>query len=541
MSVQSTADPAFDVIGLGFGPANVAIAGAVIEKWKDAASTDHAPLRRCLFIEKQREFRWHPGMLLPNSRMQISFLKDLATLRSPQSPITFLAYLHSQGRLVNFINRGSFTPTRREYADYLSWAAEYVQKQGIRVRYGEEVIAISRCEDGLVQVRSRDIGTGEEFSRIARNIVLSPGGTPRLPPALSIHWPHPRIIHSASYISSANEFFASLPRTTEPLRIAVIGAGQSATEVVLDLHSRLNALHVSGGRQHELDMIFRRGSVKPSDDTPFSNEIFDPASTDFVFGLPSQRDRQAVLREYNATNYSVVNVRTIDSLYEVMYHQNLLDGIKSRTGEEEDNNRTRITLCPHTAIYSSEMVPAHPDGATRGDAVRLTLHGLLSRSVTHRTYDAVFCGTGYDRDSWTRLLASSDLAEAYGVKSSAIELVAEGDAAPCEREILSALEGSIAGRATPTGSGSSDGFSTPPTPVTPHSHHTKFPGEGAPSKVRVSRTYRLLPEHDSKHAPRVYLQGCTQSTHGLSESLLSILGVRAGMVVDELCADGARQ
>ena len=146
------------------------------------------PLQRVLFIEKQREFKWHPGMLLPNSRMQIrfvpglrsavgsianrfcafSFLKDLATLRSPQSPITFLNYLHSQDRLLNFINRGSFTPTRKEFADYLTWAAEYVRSQGIKVRYGEEVVAITRRDDGLVEVRSRDTVSGEEFCRRGR-------------------------------------------------------------------------------------------------------------------------------------------------------------------------------------------------------------------------------------------------------------------------------------------------------------------------------------------------------------------------------------
>ena len=110
------------------------------------------------------------------------------------------------------------------------------------------------------------------------NIIISPGGTPKLPPALAAVAPHPRVIHSAYYLSAVDKFFASIPQNGEPLRIAVIGAGQSSTEVLLDLHSRLNSLSVTGGRKHQLDMIFRRGSLKPSDDTPFSNEIFDPAS-----------------------------------------------------------------------------------------------------------------------------------------------------------------------------------------------------------------------------------------------------------------------
>jgi L-ornithine N5-oxygenase len=78
-------------------------------------------------------------MLLPDTIMQISCLKDLATLRNPTSPFTFLSYLHEHNRLVSFINRGSVIPTRREYADYLKWAANKVKRTesslpGLQVR-----------------------------------------------------------------------------------------------------------------------------------------------------------------------------------------------------------------------------------------------------------------------------------------------------------------------------------------------------------------------------------------------------------------------
>ncbi|KAI0831322.1 lysine/ornithine N-monooxygenase [Trametes gibbosa] len=538
---QFAAPPLYDVIGLGFGPANVAIAGAIVEKWGPSENTpEHASLQQVLFIEKQPEFRWHPGMLLPNSRMQISFLKDLATLRSPQSPITFLAYLHSQGRLINFINRGSFTPTRKEYSDYLSWAADFVQKRGVQVRYGEEVVGVARHDDGTVEVRSRNVDTGEEFSRKSKNIILSPGGTPKFPPALSVLAPHPRIIHSAYYLSAVDKFFASISQSSKPLRIAVIGAGQSSTEVLLDLYTRLNSRTVPSDCKHELEMIFRKGSLKPSDDTPFSNEIFDPESTDMMFGLPSQRDRHAVLREYNPTNYSVVNMRTIDSLYEVMYHQKLLDDIKTRTGRAEDSDRTRITLRPYTSIYAAETASADHVEPSIAESVRLTLHGIHTRAVSQSSYDAVFCGTGYDRDSWMRLIASSNLADYLGVKSTNIELVADSE--PLDQgPLLLFADVEDAGVISPVSSRSTDGFSTPPTPATPHSQHSKLNLETQVSKVRISRSYRLLASQASKShteaadEPRIYLQGCTQSTHGLSESLLSILGVRAGLVVDELC------
>jgi len=89
-------------------------------------------------------------------------MKDLATLRSPQSPITFLNYLHSQNRLPAFINRGSTTPSRKEFADYLGWAAKYVEKQGVAVNYGQQVIAVDEDSDGLILVTSRGVKDGRE-------------------------------------------------------------------------------------------------------------------------------------------------------------------------------------------------------------------------------------------------------------------------------------------------------------------------------------------------------------------------------------------
>ncbi|OBZ75954.1 L-ornithine N(5)-monooxygenase [Grifola frondosa] len=520
--------PIYDIIGLGFGPANLAIAGAIVEKW--SANKSAAPLRQVLFIEKQQEFRWHPGMLLPNSRMQISFLKDLATLRSPQSPFTFLAYLHSQDRLMPFINRGSFTPTRREYYDYLSWAAERVQQEGVQVQFGEEVVwnhSLWRRYRGATGAEFFRRASAVDFSgllishahhTISGNIVLSPGGYPRLPPALSSISPHPRLLHSANYVTSIDQVFASIPRpAAEPLRIAVIGSGQSSTEVLLDLYNRLNNLPIGTGERHELDMIFRKGSLKPSDDTPFSNEIFDPASTDMMFNLPTQGDRQRVLREYNSTNYSVVNPRTIDALYEVMYHQKLLDGVASRTGRDDGSVRVRINLRSHTIVSAAEDASAEVSNEHGG--IHLTLHAIYSRSVSQKTYDAIVCGTGYDRDSWVRILQTSDLGEYFGLKpSSPIELVASGESG--EEPAVSIFND--VDEMLPFARIEAQ---RPLTPI-----EALYLTELSSPAGKRGKEVAL-----GEDAPRIYLQGCTQATHGLSESLLSILGVRAGSVVDELC------
>jgi L-ornithine N5-oxygenase len=62
-------------------------------------------------------------MLLDDATMQVSFLKDLVTLRNPTSEFSFLCYLHSKGRLIDFINHKNLFPLRVEFHDYFAWAA----------------------------------------------------------------------------------------------------------------------------------------------------------------------------------------------------------------------------------------------------------------------------------------------------------------------------------------------------------------------------------------------------------------------------------
>lgn len=97
-----------------------------------------------------------------------SCLKDLATLRDPTSAFTFLSYLHAHNRLSEFINRGTTIPSRREFADYLGWAARGVSQKGVDVAYGEEVISVSKevlDERELLKVISRVLSTGDEVIR----------------------------------------------------------------------------------------------------------------------------------------------------------------------------------------------------------------------------------------------------------------------------------------------------------------------------------------------------------------------------------------
>ncbi|MGU1744701.1 SidA/IucD/PvdA family monooxygenase [Pseudomonas aeruginosa] len=163
-----------DLIGVGFGPSNIALAIALQERAQAQGALE------VLFLDKQGDYRWHGNTLVSQSELQISFLKDLVSLRNPTSPYSFVNYLHKHDRLVDFINLGTFYPCRMEFNDYLRWVASHFQEQS---RYGEEVLRIepmlSAGQVEALRVISRN-ADGEELVRTTRALVVSPGGTPRI-------------------------------------------------------------------------------------------------------------------------------------------------------------------------------------------------------------------------------------------------------------------------------------------------------------------------------------------------------------------------
>ncbi|KAF9013881.1 lysine/ornithine N-monooxygenase [Cyathus striatus] len=548
MCVPSTNNTVFDLIGLGFGPANIAIGAALTEAWSSPNSSEF-PVKNVLFLEKHDRFRWHPGMLLPDARMQISFMKDLATLRSPQSPYTFLSYLHSQNRLITFINRGSTIPTRKEYADYLAWAAQRVQDNGVNVKFSHQIVGLNDGKDNTIQVHVRNLATGEEETFRTRDLIISPGGSPKIPTVMLPYMEHPKVVHSSSYCLSVGSILDGLARQTRPLRVAVIGSGQSAAEVTLDLRQRLGVIAAHGGR-HEIDMIIRKGSLKPSDDSPFANEIFDPATTDKWFNMPSKRVRESTLSEYKATNYGVVNPRTIEVLYEVIYDQKLDVAISKRTGVNPEVLDPIINILPYTSIASVEFTRTSPEPAIdllstesskpqEQESFLITSQHSITREVSDRQYDAIIYATGYQRTLWVDLLKSTEIGKHFGLTATSSEV----HLTPCTEETTTPVLHAPAfdrkdnsGNVTPI---SSSAESTPPTSPEPSMFNSTQLERPSPKELRISRSYRLLPVtdgNDKMFEPRVYLQGVEEATHGLSDTLLSVLGVRAGEVVADLCS-----
>ncbi|MFJ8591605.1 lysine N(6)-hydroxylase/L-ornithine N(5)-oxygenase family protein [Streptomyces sp. NPDC093598] len=353
--------PVHDLIGIGFGPSNVAMAIALREHntrvGRQEAVTAH-------FFEQQPRFGWHRGMLIDDATMQVSFLKDLVTLRNPASEYSFLCYLQSKGRLIDFINHKNLFPLRVEFHDYFEWAAAQVDDM---VSYGHEVVGVAPVtRDGVVEylevtVRS---GGGLEVHR-ARNLVIGTGLRPLMPEGVERG---ERVWHTSELLAKVDEL-----EGTSPSRFVVVGAGQSAAENVAYLHRRFPGAEVCA--------VFSRYGYSPADDSSFANRIFDPQAVDEYFAAPEDVKRR-LMGYHGNTNYSVVDIDLIDDLYRQSYQEKVLGTERLRF-----LNVSRLT-----------GVKEAPSG------VRATVTSLVTGEETDLDADVVVFATGYSPADPTSLL-----------------------------------------------------------------------------------------------------------------------------------------
>lgn len=251
-------DADYDLVCVGFGPASLSVAVALhdaIAAGKQLRPDGSAP--KVLFVEKQTRFAWHAGMLLPGAKMQISFVKDLATLRDPRSHFTFLNYLHEHDRLVDFTNLGTFLPARVEYEDYLRWCSAHFEHL---VQYDQEVVSVTpavKKADAvkMFTVEARNNATGQIHSFRGRNVLLATGGRPSFPKSFPVK--HPRILHSSQYAYMVPKI---LTDKNAAYKVVVVGAGQSAAEIFHNIQN----LYPNSNTQ----LVMRQEFLKPSDDSP---------------------------------------------------------------------------------------------------------------------------------------------------------------------------------------------------------------------------------------------------------------------------------
>lgn len=273
-----------DAVGVGVGPFNLSLAALLAPTGLQAR-----------FFDKNPDFQWHPGFLFSEATIQVSYLKDLVTLVDPTSPYSFLAFLRAHRRLYRFINRSQARVSRKEFNQYLGWVAGRLPN----VEFGAEVTQIALEGNAFaLAVDGRTYKT--------TNIVLGTGLVPNIPP-----WAQPylgsEVFHSIDYLDH--------PIDTTGKVIAVVGGGQSGAEVVW--HLLLDTAHLPA----QLLWISSRPNFLPLDESPFTNELFTPAYSDYFFGLPAAQ-RDVLLAEQRLASDGVSQPlleRVYDRLYDLEF------------------------------------------------------------------------------------------------------------------------------------------------------------------------------------------------------------------------------
>ncbi len=407
-----------ELLAIGAGPSNLGLAIALEELAPDLA-------RNALIIERSPSIEWQPGLLLPEAKSQVSFLKDLVTLRNPRSRFTFLNHLRATGRLDDFINMSNLTPYRLEISAYLDWVAKSLALVSIQLGTGCTSIRPQRDASGAVE---RWITTLDDGSEIAsRYLVIGTGRDANIPEVLA-DLPENRVVHSTRYKPAVARLSKELP-----YRIALVGSSQSAAEIFRSLRGDLP--------NSEVAWLMRSVGLTADQSSKFTNELYYPSYVDEFFAFPAE-GRALVLKELYKTNYSCITPPMLQSLYTDMY----LDRLVGR------NDRRLITLTDITSATEQD-----------GEVI-LQLTDKRTGEVSELRRDVIFLGTGF---AWRTPRLIRALADATGL----------GD-------------------------------------------------------FQVTRGYRIaLPEASPAGC---YLQGVNEATHGIGDSLLSVLARRAQDIVQDI-------
>jgi lysine N6-hydroxylase len=271
-----------DLVGVGFGPANLSLC-ALLFPHRHVTS---------LFFERETQFRWHDGLMLPGVRVQVSPLKDLVTLVDPTSRFSFLNFLSVHGRLYQQLIASRLGTSRQEFEQYFRWAAGQMDNATFEAEVTDVCV-----EGGAFTV----LGGGRVLAR-ARNIVLGTGRVPYVPAfaaaALGGH-----MVHAA-------DLMRCRPKT-RGRRVVVVGGGQSSAEVVHWL------LGDSSVRPASLVWVSRRMGFPPLDDSAFANEWFFPEYVRYFQSLPVDQRSALIDRQRFASDG--ISVDLLDRIYSQLY------------------------------------------------------------------------------------------------------------------------------------------------------------------------------------------------------------------------------
>jgi len=234
-------------------------------------------------------------------------------------------------------------------------------------------------------------------------------------------------------------------------------------------------------------------------------------------------------------------------MYEIIYDQKLDESVRRRENRSarEEYLPPQITFRTYSDVLSAETPSSSStldnilNGTGSMDTITakpeepftLLLRNLITEKITSEKYDAIVLATGYHRHAWIDYLKLGGLGKHFGLspQTNSSMCLLRPQASLHDSEISSVDDDPVSdGSSTPI---SENSVSTAPT--SPSSSVLQL-SPAATTTLSISRQYRLLPVEEGLKS-RIYLQGVEEATHGLSDTLLSVLGVRSGEVVKDLC------
>jgi len=308
-----------DILAVGCGPFNLGLAALA----STVQDTD------VVVVDSGDQFRWHPGLMFDDAKLQVSFLSDLVSLVDPTHPLSFLGYLADVDRLYPFLVREQFFPTRREYEAYLLWVVDRLPS----LRFGTTVEEIRWDDERDLFEVSVTAGGVNSVIR-AGHVVVGVGTEPAIPTELATT--SPALVHSSRYLYHQDTAHAAGA-------VTVVGSGQSGAEIVVDL---LEA-NLRGGPT--VQWWTRTPWFAPLDFTRLSLEMTTPGYMDYFHSLP-----EATRDEVRAGHWQFhkgISTDTLDRLHDLLYRRQLkekLAPVRLRNGvavegiEEQPDGRLRI-------------------------------------------------------------------------------------------------------------------------------------------------------------------------------------------------------
>lgn len=327
-----------DLAGIGIGPFNLSL----------AALLSRLPEVKSRFFEQRPHFSWHSEIMFRDSVMQTSYLKDLVTPVDPTNPFSFLNYLVKQGLFYAHLNTSRTNVDRAEFEQYCQWVSSQLTDH---LSFNSPIEDV-QFKDGMFHV------SGEGHTYTAKNLCIGTGMSPWVP-----EFTKPLLGKTLFHAKSSE--LKNLDLTGK--RLVIIGGGQTGVEIFR------NAFNGRWGEAQSVNLVSRRHTLEPLDETPFTNEYFSPGYVKNFYHLDSESKTRIVHHQRLASdgNTPFYLQELYNELYRLKYVQ---------------RSAQKIKILPQRKMVTIEKL---------GDAYHLGLENMFTAQAEKLEADVVILCTGF--------------------------------------------------------------------------------------------------------------------------------------------------